>query len=61
MCAEPAATLVYFYGPMAFLLLANLMLFLYTAARIISVRRDTAILNNAGNTSGSAIHKNRQR
>jgi hypothetical protein len=46
---------------MAFLLLANLMLFLYTAARIISVRRDTAILNSAGNTSGSAIHNDRQR
>jgi hypothetical protein len=61
LCAEPAATFAYFYGPVAFLLLANLMLFLYTAARIISVRRDTAILNRAGNTSGSAIHKDRQR
>jgi hypothetical protein len=59
--AEPAATLAYFYGPMAFLLLANLMLFLYTAARIISVRRDTAILTSAGSTSGSTIHKDRQR
>lgn len=58
---KPAATLAYFYGPMAFLLLANLMLFLYTAARIISVRRDTAILNRAGNTSGSAIHNDRKR
>ncbi|PNF24431.1 hypothetical protein B7P43_G09683 [Cryptotermes secundus] len=58
---KPAATLAYFYGPMAFLLLANLMLFLYTATRIILVRRDTAILNSAGNTSGSAIRKNRQR
>jgi hypothetical protein len=46
---------------MAFLLLANLMLFLYTAARIISVRRDTAILSRAGTTSGSAIHRDRQR
>jgi hypothetical protein len=59
--AEPVATLAYFYGPMAFLLLANLMLFLYTAARIISVRRDTAILSCAGNTSGSVIHNDRQR
>ncbi|XP_021933614.1 G-protein coupled receptor Mth2-like [Zootermopsis nevadensis] len=37
------------------------MLFLYTAARIISVRRETAILSRAGNTSGSAIHRDRQR
>lgn len=58
---ESDATLAYFYGPMAFLLLANLILFLYTAARIISVRRDTAILSRAGSTSGSAIHKDRQR
>jgi hypothetical protein len=46
---------------MAFLLLANLMLFLYTTARIISVRRDTAILSTAGNTSGSGIHRDKQR
>ncbi|XP_069691397.1 probable G-protein coupled receptor Mth-like 3 isoform X2 [Periplaneta americana] len=58
---KPAATLAYFYGPMAFLILANLILFLYTAARIISVRRDTAILNSAGNTSGSATNKEKQR
>jgi hypothetical protein len=58
---ESDATLAYFYGPMAFLLLANLILFLYTVARIISVRRDTAILSRAGSTSGSAIHQDRQR
>jgi len=60
-CAESDATLAYFYGPMAFLLLANLILFLYTVARIISVRRDTAILSRAGSTSGSAINQDRQR
>ncbi|KAJ9586780.1 hypothetical protein L9F63_019626 [Diploptera punctata] len=58
---KPAATLAYFYGPMAFLLLGNLVLFLYTAGRIISVRRDTAILSSAGNTAGSAIHNDKQR
>jgi hypothetical protein len=46
---------------MAFLLLANLILFLYTVTRIISVRRDTAILSRAGSTSGSVIHQDRQR
>ena len=60
-CAESNATLAYFYGPMAFLLFANLILFLYTVARIISVQRDTAILNRAGSTSGSVIHQDRQR
>ncbi|PSN52656.1 hypothetical protein C0J52_08807 [Blattella germanica] len=58
---EPAATLAYFYGPIAFVLVMNLALFLYTAARIIAVRRDTAILNSARNTSGSAVQKDRQR
>lgn len=34
---------------MAFLLLANLVLFVYTAARILAVRKDTAILHKADN------------
>ena len=47
--AEKATVLIYFYGPMAFLLLANLALFVYTAARILAVRKDTAILHKADN------------
>lgn len=50
MCAEEGALLMYFYGPMAFLLLANLVLFVYTAARILAVRKDTAILHKADNS-----------
>ncbi|XP_052127850.1 uncharacterized protein LOC113213844 isoform X2 [Frankliniella occidentalis] len=44
---ETTAVLLYFYGPMAFLLLANLVLFVYTAARILAVRKDTAILHKS--------------
>lgn len=36
---------LYFFGPMAILLLGNLVLFSYTACRIVAVRRETVILN----------------
>ncbi|GLG99227.1 Probable G-protein coupled receptor Mth-like 1 [Gryllus bimaculatus] len=44
------ATLAYFYGPMAALLLANVALFAYTTARIVRVQRETAVLS--GGDSG---------
>ncbi|KAK3919035.1 G-protein coupled receptor Mth2 [Frankliniella fusca] len=47
---ETTAVLLYFYGPMAFLLLTNLVLFVYTAARILAVRKDTAILHKSDNS-----------
>lgn len=42
------AVLLLFYGPMAILLFGNLLLFIYTAAKITIARRNTAILSNEG-------------
>ncbi|XP_049767215.1 probable G-protein coupled receptor Mth-like 1 isoform X1 [Schistocerca cancellata] len=61
------ATLLFFYGPVAVLLLGNLSLFTYTAVKIVSAHKETQILNmvdgrRRGKSSGHSVYrKERQR
>ncbi|XP_047098385.1 probable G-protein coupled receptor Mth-like 3 [Schistocerca piceifrons] len=54
------ATLVYFYGPMALLLVSNLCLFAYTAGRICVARRGSGILRKPGSQRHHGGSKRRQ-
>ncbi|XP_049942566.1 uncharacterized protein LOC126419422 [Schistocerca serialis cubense] len=54
------ATLVYFYGPMALLLVSNLCLFAYTAGRICVARRGSGILRKSGSQRHHGGGKRRQ-
>ncbi|KAG8230843.1 hypothetical protein J437_LFUL010240 [Ladona fulva] len=56
------ATLAYFYGPVAVILLCNIVLFIITAVKIARIKRDTAILMDAESRRNDEIQdSNRQR
>ncbi|XP_046980320.1 probable G-protein coupled receptor Mth-like 1 [Schistocerca americana] len=54
------ATLLYFYGPMALLLVSNLCLFVYTAGRIYVAQRGSDILRKPGSQRHHGGSKRRQ-